>query len=382
MRHTDGSRAALEFDRTADRCWTKRQLNDAQSKIQNPKSPTLLILGPTASGKTALAIELARRLPWGAGGECVSADSMQIYRGMDIGTGKAPPQEWQGVPHHLIDIVEPSDDSFSVDRWVELCNDVVEKIRGRGGTPIIVGGTNLYVQALVGGLADALPAPDVELRARLNEMPLEHLRQRLEEVDPEAAQRIHLNDRKRTVRAIEVFEQTGAPLSAMQQEWAHDRRPRNAMRGRHAEAASTLFVVGLEYPIEAINHRINARVKAMIEQGLVDEVRRLHMAGALGRNAREGLGYKQIIDHLEGRCSLDDAIEQIKIRTRRFAKQQRTWLRRFRNHQPSTWLDATDQSTQTLADKALAAIAAWQREPSGVSNDATSAGIDLGDCAP
>ena len=319
--------------------------------------PVILILGPTAGGKSSLAIELARRPPMN--GECISADSMQVYRGMDIGTAKTPQHERGGVPHHLIDLIEPSDDSFSVDRWLELCKQTIDEIRTRGATPIIVGGTNLYVQALVGGLADALPPPDEELRERLNAMEPQRLRARLAEVDPVAAERIHVNDRKRTIRAIEVFEQTGQRLSAMQQQW--EQSPPTPVSG------SSLFIVGLDYPVEVINRSINARVKAMIEAGLVDEVRGLMEGGLeggrLGRNAREALGYKQIIDHLEGRMSLEEAIEQIKIRTRRYAKQQRTWLRRFRAWQPSVWLDAAEQSTQSLADQALAAIEHSRGEP-------------------
>lgn len=324
--------------------------------------PTLLILGPTAGGKTALAIELARRLP--SGGECVSADSMQIYRGMDIGTAKAPASEWLGVPHHLIDIVDPGDDSFSVDRWLELCQRTMDEIHARHRTPIIVGGTNLYVQALLRGISDALPAPDDAIRERLNALTAEDLRARLQRVDPVAAERIHFNDRKRTIRAIEVFEQTGKPLSEMQSQWeAPAPSPRMAMRGLGG-AGQPLFIVGLEFPVEIINRRINARVKMMIEQGLVGEVRRLREG--LGRNSREALGYKQIVEHLEGGCTLEQAVEQIKIRTRRYAKQQRTWLRRFRHWQPSAWLDAADQSTQSLADEALAAIFEQAGEPNVV----------------
>lgn len=329
------------------------------------QSPTLLILGPTAGGKSSLTIELAQRI----GGECLSADSMQVYRGMDIGTAKTPLAERAGVPHHLIDLIEPDDDSFSVDRWLELCQRTIAEIRGRNRTPIIVGGTNLYVQALLAGISDALPAPDEALRARLNAQPPEALRAKLLEVDPAAAQRIHVNDRKRTIRAIEVFEQTGTRLSELQRQWNAPTRtqsPGMAIPGL-CGANTSIFIIGLEHPVEAINRRINARVKAMIEQGLVDEVCRLHAANAMGRNAREALGYKQIIEHLEGRCSLEDAVEQIKIRTRRYAKQQRTWLRRFRTWRPSIWMEVGETSAPTspqiIADQALAAIENWSREP-------------------
>ena len=317
-------------------------------------NPIILILGPTAGGKTRLAIDLARALPApgtpgtpGSGGECIIADSMQVYRGMDIGTAKPTAQERAEVPHHLLDISEPSDDTFSVDRWLELADSAIAQIRGRGRWPIIVGGTNLYVQAFLGGMMQG-PEPDLELRSRLNQLEPSELRQHLERIDSIAAQRIHPNDRKRTIRAIEVFEKTGTPLSQMQTQWENPEKPDDTWQ-------STL-ILGLEFPVEVINRRINARVKCMIDAGFVDEVRQLHAAKLLGRNAREALGYKQIIEFLDGRCSLEDAIEQIKIRTRRYAKQQRTWLRRFRTRPNSAWIQAAELAPQQLADKALAAI--------------------------
>ena len=315
--------------------------------------PVLLILGPTAGGKTRLAIDIAKSLSGGAG-EIISADSMQVYRGMDIGTAKPPAQEREGIPHHLIDLVEPDDDSFSVDRWLELADQAIRDIRLRGNTPIIVGGTNLYVRAFLEGLMEG-PEPDPELRAQLNQLELAELRAQLEQCDPASAQRIHPNDRKRTVRALEVFHQTGKPLSELQTQWS---------AGPLAPVRKDTIIIGLDYPVDVINRRINARVAAMMAAGFLQEVRQLHSAGRLGRNAREALGYKQLIDHLESRCSLEEAVEQIKIRTRRYAKQQRTWLRRFR-HQPgvpSFWLPAAELSAQELAGQALAHLARITRE--------------------
>jgi tRNA dimethylallyltransferase len=306
-----------------------------------PNRPIILILGPTASGKTELAIALAQQLP--GGGECICADSMQVYRGMDIGTAKPTVAEQAAAPHHVIDVADPADDDFSVDRWLELAEQAIMDIRSRGTWPIVVGGTNLYIQSLLFGLFDG-PPPDAERRARLNAMPLSELRLWLERIDPEAAARIHPNDRKRTVRAIEVHEATGRPISEQQTQWTPER-----MR-------SDVLIIGLDVPVEAINRRINARVKAMVEAGLFDEVRALHEAGRLGRQAAEALGYKQVIDHLEGRLSAEDAVEQIKIRTRRFAKQQRTWLRRFRSLAGLTWIEASEKSTQDIANQALTHI--------------------------
>lgn len=286
--------------------------------------PIVLIAGPTAGGKTALSIELATTLP--GGGECLCADSMQVYRGMDIGTAKPTDEERRRAPHHLVDIADPADDSFSVDTWLDHAESVIAEIRSRGRWPIVVGGTNLYMQALLFGLFDG-PAPDPTLRARLAALDPATLRAELDSVDPDAAARIHPNDRKRSIRALEVFHATGRPLSAQQQEWTAPRPRPDAV------------IIGLDYPAELINPRINARVRAMIDEGLVAEVEALWRAGRFGPQAREALGYRQIIDHLEGETTLEAAVEQIKIRTRRFAKQQRTWLRRFRPLPKSRWID-------------------------------------------
>jgi tRNA dimethylallyltransferase len=322
-----------------------------------PMRPVILILGPTAGGKSRLAIDLANTLaPSHPAAEIISCDSMQIYRGMDIGTAKPTRQEQASVPHHLIDIVDPCDDSFSVDRWMELAQQKIDEIWSRHRHPIIVGGTNLYVQAFLSGMTSEGPAPDASLRARLNEVRPEELRAWLERVDPTAAERIHPNDRKRTIRAIEVFESTRKPLSAMQTQWQVGSRP-SALGSQSDEAAvdsrqpkaDSDIIIGLDYPVEMINRRINARVKAMIEEGFVDEVRRLHQSKSLGRNAREALGYKQIIEHLDGRCTLEEAIEQMKIRTRRYAKQQRTWLRRFKHYPNSIWIAAGNLTPDEIA---------------------------------
>jgi len=310
--------------------------------VQNHR-PIILILGPTAGGKTELSIELANRLP--GRGECISADSMQVYRGMDIGTAKPTAAQQARAPHHMIDLVEPDEDGFSVDTWLARAEACIAEVRNRESWPIVVGGTNLYVQALLEGLFDG-PAPNSELRAMLMAENAVTLRQRLELVDPAAARAIHPNDRKRTVRAIEVFELSGQPISAMQKQWQTEESVRR----------NDVFIVGIDYPVDTINRRINARVKAMFEAGLLDEVRLLHAGGRLGVQAREALGYKQLIEHFEGRSSLDDAMEQIKIRSRRYAKQQRTWLRRFRRFAPSIWLDASAMSADELVATAMDAL--------------------------
>jgi tRNA dimethylallyltransferase len=290
--------------------------------------PILVLVGPTAGGKTRLAIELARALP--EGGECVSADSMQVYRGMDIGTAKPTSRERGGVPHHLLDLVGHDEDGFTVEAWLARAEEAIADIRGRGRVPIVVGGTNLYVRALLDGLFEG-PKPDPRLRAELEATSTDELRRELLRVDPEAAARIHREDRRRTVRAIEVFRLSGVPISALQTQWSSDPR---------AAARPDARVVGLEWPVETINRRINDRVRAMIAAGFLDEVRSLLARAPFGRQSREAVGYAELAEHLAGRLSLEDAIEAIKIRSRRYAKQQRTWLRRFRPRPGSLWIDA------------------------------------------
>ncbi|MBL9118382.1 MAG: tRNA (adenosine(37)-N6)-dimethylallyltransferase MiaA [Phycisphaerae bacterium] len=313
-------------------------LDDPLPTVTSPL-PILVIVGPTAGGKTALSIELATRL----GGECISADSMQVYRGMDIGTAKPTIEERCGVPHHLLDIVDPSSDGFTVDDWLEQCEAAVEAIRGRGHWPIVVGGTNLYVRALLEGLFKG-PEPDPALRAELEAMPLATLREELDRVDPKAASRIHPNDLRRTVRAIEVFRLTGLPLSDHQTQWSSDLR---------SNVRPDAVIVGLDWPVEAINRRMNARVRAMYDKGLIAEAERLRALG-LGRQAREAVGYGEAVACLERRMSFEEAIEATKIRTRRYGKQQRTWLRRFKGIPNALWLDAATEPESTWADRVLA----------------------------
>jgi tRNA dimethylallyltransferase len=286
-----------------------------------------IIIGPTAGGKSALAMQIAAALNRdGTTCEIVTADAYQIYTGLDIGTAKPTQAEQALLPHHLLDIIDPSDPTpFTVHDWLTAATRTIAEIQQRGNLPIVVGGTHLYIKALLDGLFEA-PPPDEALRASLRSRTLADLRQELERVDPIAASRIHPNDERRTIRALEILHQTGTPISQQQTQWATP------------TAHTDRVLIGLVWEIPDINRRINARVKGMMEQGLLDEVRALHAAGRLGPQAREALGYKQLIDHLEGRCSLDDAVERIKIETRRFAKNQRTWLKRLRLTPHSVWI--------------------------------------------
>ena len=285
---------------------------------------TPIIAGPTAGGKSALGVALALRVRSGAlaphvrDAEIITADAFQVYRGMDIGTAKPTPAERRGVVHHLIDIVEPTE-RYSVSQWLADATEVIAAARARGNLPIVVGGTHLYIKALLDGLFEG-PGADEALRGALFEMSPESLRTELSRVDPAAAARLHPNDLRRTVRALEVFRLTGRPISELQTQWDRSRR------GTPPEFLPVL----VDWPVDAINSRINDRVRQMMAQGLEDETRGLLARGVLGPQAREALGYKQLARAIQAGESIDDAIEEIKIETRRFGKNQRTWLKRLR----------------------------------------------------
>lgn len=297
-----------------------------------------VIVGPTAGGKTAVAVELAFAIERaGLGrGEIVTADAFQVYRGMDIGTAKPTVEERRGVPHHLIDLVEPSE-RFTVHDWLALAEPLIEAIRGRGNVPIVVGGTNLYVKAFLDGLFDG-PQPSDAVREAVAPMTQPQRRAELERVDPDAADRIHASDIRRTVRALEVFREVGTPISVLQAQWDAER-----------VARPDAVLVGLDWDVEALNGRINARVKAMLTGGLVQEARGLWEAGRLGPQAREAIGYKQLLPCFEGMQSLEDASERVKIETRRLGKNQRTWLRRLSARPGSAWIPATEQNPGDIA---------------------------------
>jgi len=306
--------------------------------------PFSFIIGPTAGGKTSLAVELALL----AGkGEIITSDSIQIYKGLDIGSAKPTPEERRGVVHHLIDIVEPTE-RFTVHDWLAAAERTIAAVRARGNLPIVVGGTHLYAKAFLEGLFEG-PEGDEAYRTQLRARGLPALREELERVDPEAARKINANDERRTIRALEVYHLTGKPITAHQKQW-----------DREDHRRKDVLLVGLDWPSELINPRINARVKQMIEQGLVEETRRLWEAGRFGIQAREALGYKQLIAHFEhvggiaatpGFETIENAIEQIKIETRRFAKNQRTWLKRLRSFPNAIWIDAATEPPETWARK-------------------------------
>ena len=293
-----------------------------------------IIVGPTAGGKTALAVEVALQVNEQAGrpvAEIVSADSMLIYKGLDIGSAKPTAEERCGVPHHLIDIVEPTD-RFTTKDWLRLAcprSSPASSREAAASTSLSAAPTSTSSPSWTA--CSTAPVKTKFMRAQLRSMEPAAIRAELERVDPAAAARVHPNDLRRSIRALEVFRLTGTPISRLQKQWdaEQDEPPQHVL-------------VGLEWPAEQLNPRINARVRKMIETGLVEEARHLWQAGKLGAQAREALGYKQLIALFESQTTLNQAIEEIKIETRRFAKNQRTWMRRLRTTPGAIWIDASD----------------------------------------
>jgi len=293
-------------------------------------SKKILVIGVTASGKGRLAFELAGRI----GAEIISVDSMKVYRRMDIGTAKPPKDAREKVRYHLIDVAEPSE-TFSVGRFLELKNKAVHQIEEQGKPIVAVGGTALYIKAMLYGLFEG-PGADEKIREKLKAKAetkgLEELHQQLSKIDPQAAKRIHPNDARRIIRALEVYELTGSGISGFQQQFDAQ------------EPVENWTIIGLRREKQIESKRINARVKKMIEAGFVEEVRSLSAEGiALSKQARCAIGYAEIIDYLGGKMILEDAIELIKKNTRHLAKHQRTWFKRFKG---VNWLEISDKDCE------------------------------------
>ena len=302
------------------------------------KKRLIVITGPTATGKTALSVALAKAID----GEVVSADSMQIYRSMDIGTAKVSPEEAAGVPHHMVDIAEPGED-FSVSRWVDMAAEICEDVFSRGKVPIICGGTGLYIDSLLSGRDfAAAPEEDPLLRYRLSEeydaIGGEAFREKLREIDPQRAEKLHPADKKRLTRAMEVYLLTGETITA------HDERTR-ALPPRYE---SSRFALSYENR-DALYERIDRRVDIMVEQGLFREVEQLLSSGLRpGSTAMQAIGYKEPAAYFAGELSREEAIDKIKQESRRYAKRQLTWLRRDKE---LNWIyrDAHPDSTVHVA---------------------------------
>lgn len=288
------------------------------------KRPLIVLTGPTAVGKTKLSIALAKAV----GGEIISADSMQVYRYMDIGSAKISREEMQGVAHHLIDILMPWEE-FNVVIFQKRCLQAMEEIYGRGHIPILTGGTGFYIQSVLYGIDFTETSEQAEYRKKLEETArregAEALHERLRQVDPLSAESIHANNVKRVIRALEFYEQTGEPISA------HNERERQ----KESRYASCYFVLNDDR--EKLYEAIDRRVDLMLEAGLEAEVRRLKELGCTrDMVSMQGLGYKEMLAYLDGECSMEDAVYRIKRDTRHFAKRQLTWFRRERE---VIWID-------------------------------------------
>lgn len=291
------------------------------------KQPLIILTGPTAVGKTALSIELAKAV----GGEIISADSMQVYRHMDIGSAKVTKEEMEGIPHYLIDVLDPQDD-FNVATFQALARQAIDEIYSHKNIPIITGGTGFYIQALLYDIDFKENDEKNPIRKELEQLAKELgdkapgvLHEKLSRIDPEAARQIHANNIKRVIRAIEYFEQTGEKISEHNEEMHQKESPYNFLYYVLTRDRKTLY------------ERIDKRVDIMIANGLVKELEKLKAMGChRGQTSMQGLGYKEILDYLDGSCTLDEAIYILKRDTRHFAKRQLTWFRRERDVR---WLD-------------------------------------------
>jgi tRNA dimethylallyltransferase len=295
----------------------------------NPSPRPLLLAGPTAVGKTEVALLLAEKL----GGEIISVDSMQVFRGMDIGTAKPTPEERARVPHHLLDLVDVSE-KFDAAQFVELAQKAIQDIQSRGRVPIFCGGTGLYFKAFLEGLGEG-PAADLALRELLVKTPLPELLEELAARDPVTLEKIDRQNPRRVIRAVEVIRLTGKPYSAQRAAWS-----------KPEKCPYPFF--GLGRSSEDLKERINLRVDEMFRRGLVRETETL-LAQGLSKNifAMQALGYRQVVEHLRGEHTLEQTIELVKTRTRKFAKRQMTW---FRGQLNLEWLSIEPkQSAETIA---------------------------------
>jgi tRNA dimethylallyltransferase len=291
--------------------------------VDQETNKVLFIIGPTAVGKSKLAIELAEKL----NGEIISADSMQVYIGMDIGTAKPSKEELEEIPHHLINLIAP-DKSWSVSDFVNNAKSLIEDIAKRGKLPIVAGGTGLYLNALIEGYSFPVIERDIEVRKKLEGEAKSfgslHLYERLKKVDPETAVNIHYNDTKRIIRALEVFELTGKPMSQL--------------RSKDEESLTFMpVIIGLNMDRHALYKKIEERVDDMLGKGLIDEVKNLIKEGYDPKlTSMQAIGYKEVAEHLHGKYTYDELVNILKQNTRNFAKRQMTWFRRFKN---VNWFD-------------------------------------------
>lgn len=292
--------------------------------------PLIFIAGPTAVGKSAIALELA----WRGDGEIISVDSMQVYRGLDIGTAKPTLEEQKKIPHHLINVAN-LDEAFDAAKFCSLAQKAVSEIQSRHRVPIFCGGTGFYFKAFLEGLGDAPPA-DVSLRNELEKIPLAELLNELSQRDPVAFQKIDQKNPRRVIRAVEVIRLTGKPFSEQ----------RSKSSRQLVDSSQNFFCFGFSRTNSDLHSRINQRVDEMFSRGLVTETENLLKHGLeKNQTAMQAIGYRQVVEHLRGARSLPDTIELVKIRTRQFAKRQMTWFRRQMNLK---WIQLDSENHETV----------------------------------
>jgi tRNA dimethylallyltransferase len=311
-------------------------------KVLNEKTKVVVLIGPTAVGKTKLSIELAKK----HNGEIISGDSMQIYKGMDIGTAKIRFDEMEGIPHYLIDIKNPNE-SFSVVEFQQMVRKKITDISSRGKLPMIVGGNGLYIQSAIYDYQFSDAPSDFSFREVLEKRAEvegnQSIYQELERIDPEAAAKIHPNNVRRVIRALEVFHCTGKTMSEYQ-------------ANQEQESLYETALIGLTMDREELYLRINKRVDIMLEQGLLEEVKRFYESGLKDCQSIQAIGYKELYDYFDGRVNLDEAIEQLKQNSRRYAKRQLTW---FRNKMNVQWFDMTGVRELEQIHKKVEEISAY-----------------------
>ena len=292
-----------------------------------------VIGGPTASGKSKLAVELAKKV----NGEIISADSMQIYKEMNIGTAKVNKEEMQGVQHYLVDFVSP-DERYSVSNFKKDAEKAIEEILEKGKTPIVVGGTGLYIDSLIYGIEFQNEEVDLEYREKLNkiadEKGLGSLYKKAQEIDPEAMKKISINDRKRIIRVLEIYHKTGKTKTEQE------------LQSRKNEVKYEYKVFAITMDREKLYERIEKRIDFMKEQGLIEEVKQILEKYHTFPTAMQGLGYKEVVEYLEGSCTKEEMIEKIKKETRHYAKRQLTW---FRKNKETIWLDGEKSTDENVS---------------------------------
>lgn len=295
------------------------------------KEKVIVIGGPTASGKTALSIELAKKI----NGEIISADSMQIYKEMNIGTAKPEKEEMQGIPHYMLDIITP-EERFSVADYKIRAKKAIKEIIEKGKIPIIVGGTGLYIESLIYEIEFLQIETDLNYRKELEQIAqekgLNYLYEKAMKIDPKAMEKISTNDQKRILRVLELYHQTGKTKTQLDNE-----------SRKEPEYDYKLFAINMDR--EILYNRINKRVDIMLQNGLVNEVKNIYEKYKEFPTAMQGLGYKEVVEYLEGKATYEQMVEKIKMESRRYAKRQLTWFRKYEN---ITWIDGTEEVQKNI----------------------------------